>query len=79
MLLEEYDYETDIEVQREEAYQIGEQTGRNKGREEGRQEEKEKFSKLTHCLFKDGRLEELTNAMDDPKIYDKLLEEYGII
>ena len=35
MLLDEYDYETDIEVQREEAYQIGEQAGLNKGREEG--------------------------------------------
>lgn len=40
---------------------------------------KEKFSKLTHCLFEDGQLEELTEAMDDPKLYDKLLKEYKII
>ena len=36
MLLDEYDYETDIEVQREEARE----EGRKLGREEGREEEK---------------------------------------
>ena len=35
MLLDEYDYETDIEVQREEAYQSGERAGIDKGRKEG--------------------------------------------
>ena len=36
MLLDEYDYETDIEVQREE----GREQGKEEGREEGRKEEK---------------------------------------
>ena len=44
MLLDEYDYETDIEVQREEAREEGSKQGREegqkKGREEGRIEEK---------------------------------------
>ena len=44
MLLDEYDYETDIEVQREEAREEGRKQGREegqkKGREEGRIEEK---------------------------------------
>ena len=45
MLLDEYDYETDIEVQREEAYQIGEQAGLNKGREEGTLQDHLRFQK----------------------------------
>ena len=35
MLLDEYDYETDIEVQREEAREQGREEGRTQGREEG--------------------------------------------
>ena len=38
MLLDEYDYETDIEVQREEAREEGRNPGREEGREQGRQE-----------------------------------------
>ena len=38
MLLDEYDYETDIEVQREEAREQGRAEGREEGREQGRAE-----------------------------------------
>lgn len=38
MLRAEYDYELDIQVQREEAYEQGEQTGRQQGEEIGKQE-----------------------------------------
>ena len=38
MLLDEYDYETDIEVQREEAREQGREEGRKQGREEGRKQ-----------------------------------------
>ena len=43
MLLDEYDYETDIEVQREEAREEGREEGRKLGREEGREEERKEF------------------------------------
>lgn len=38
MLKAEYDYELDIQVQREEAYEQGEQAGRQRGEEIGKQE-----------------------------------------
>ena len=38
MLLDEYDYETDIEVQREEAREEGRKEGREEGRKQGREE-----------------------------------------
>ena len=41
MLLDEYDYETDIEVQREEAREQGRAEGREEGREQGRAEGRE--------------------------------------
>ena len=37
-LLDEYDYETDIEVQRDEAREQGREEGRKQGREEGRKQ-----------------------------------------
>ena len=41
ILLDEYDYETDIEVQREEAREQGRAEGREEGREQGRAEGRE--------------------------------------
>jgi len=35
-LIAEYDYDTDISVQRNEAYEMGIEKGREEGREEGR-------------------------------------------
>ena len=43
MLLDEYDYETDIEVQREEAREEGRKLGREEGRMQGREEERKEF------------------------------------
>ena len=57
MLLDEYDYETDIEVQREEAYQIGEQAGLNKGREEGRKEGRKEGTLQKICSLIQKKLE----------------------
>ena len=45
MLLDEYDYETDIEVQREEAREEGRKQGREEGREEGRKQGREEGRK----------------------------------
>jgi len=38
MLIAEYDYDLDVEVQREEAYAAGKEEGRQEGREEGQKE-----------------------------------------
>ena len=38
MLIAEYDYDLDVEVQREEAYAAGRQEGQQEGRQEGQQE-----------------------------------------
>ena len=48
MLLDEYDYETDIEVQREEARE----EGRKMGREEGREEKRKNSSKKSVLSFR---------------------------
>ena len=45
MLLDEYDYETDIEVQREEAREEGRKQGKEEGREEGRKQGEEEGRK----------------------------------
>ena len=37
-LIAEYDYDTDISVQRNEAYEMGVEKGREEGREEGKEE-----------------------------------------
>ena len=59
MLMAEYDYETDIAVQREEA------------REEG----EENMARLTDQLLAEGRIEECRRAMKDKAYRKKLMEE----
>ena len=51
MLLDEYDYETDIEVQREEAREEGRKQGREEGQKKGREEGQKKGRE-------EGRIEE---------------------
>ena len=38
----------------------------------------EKVNRLTACLIKDGRTEELFQATQDSELQEKLMEEYGI-
>ena len=68
MLLDEYDYETDIEVQREEAREEGRKQGREegqkKGREEGRIEEK-KCSHPEKNLKKEKTISEIADDLED--------------
>ena len=82
MLIAEYDYDMDIEVQREEAYFEGREEGRQEGREEGRQEGREegieKLNNLNACLIRDNRLEDLKKSLEDKEYQKQLLEEYGL-
>ena len=74
MLLDEYDYETDIEVQREEAREegrkLGREEGRMQGREEGREEERKEFlqkicSLIQKKLEKGKTVSEIANDLED--------------
>ncbi len=59
MLLDEYDYETDIEVQREEAREEGRKLGREEGREE------EKSSLIRKKLEKGKTISEIADDLED--------------
>ena len=63
MLLDEYDYETDIEVQREEAREQGREEGQKKGREEGRIEEKSAL--IRKKLEKGKTISEIADDLED--------------
>ena len=65
--LAEYDYETDIAVQREEA--------REEGREEGHKEGEENMARLTDQLLAEGLIEECRRAAKDRAYRKKLIEE----
>ena len=74
MLLDEYDYETDIEVQREEAREegrkLGREEGRMQGREEGREEERKEFlqkicSLIQKKLEKGKTISEIADDLED--------------
>ena len=67
MLLAEYDYETDIAVQREEA--------REEGREEGHKEGEENMARLTDQLLAEGLIEECRRVAKDKAYREKLMKE----
>lgn len=67
MLTAEYDYEMDIEVQREEAFENGEKVGI------------EKVNQLYAKLKQLGRTDDILKAIEDAEYQKKLLEEYKII
>lgn len=66
MLVAEYDYDMDIEVQREEAF------------EEGREEGEHRITELYRKLMTDNRMEDLKKSMNDSKYQKQLLEEYDL-
>ena len=63
MLLDEYDYETDIEVQREEAREQGREEGRKQGREEGRKAERSTL--IQKKLEKGKTISEIADDLED--------------
>ncbi len=66
MLTAEYDYDMDIEVQREEAF------------ENGVKQTTHRISELMACLTKDNRLEELAKSAKDPAFLEQLMKEYNL-
>lgn len=75
MLIAEYDYNTDIEVQREEAFGQGEAKGRAEGKAEGMN----LLNSLMKLLIRDNRYDDLKRAVEDPDYQKELIKEYGII
>ncbi len=70
MLLAEYDYETDIAVQREEAHE----EGYGQGYEQG----ETVMAELTDKLLGAGRIKDCQRAMRDRKFRKQLIQELGI-
>ena len=74
MLMSEYNYEQDIEVQREEAFEEGEKLGRKEGEKRGQK----RFADLATKLIEAGRSEDIIKAAQDLKLCNKLYREYDI-
>ena len=78
MLMSEYNYEQDIEVQREEAYEEGRKFGLTEGQKLGRKEGEGVFAKLVQILMEKNRLEDLKKATEDEAYRSELLKEFHI-
>ena len=82
MLMSEYNYEQDIEVQREEAFEEGERLGRQEGeklgRKEGEKRGQKRFAALAETLIEAGRSEDVIKAAQDFELCEKLYQEYDI-
>ena len=82
MLMSEYNYEQDIEVQREEAFEegkkIGQEEGEKRGKKIGQEEGEKKFAALTMKLIADGRMDDVKRAAQDIELRKKLYQEYEI-
>lgn len=70
MLVAEYDYEMDVEVQREEAFESGKDIGKEQGID--------LFGKLVQHLLEDNRMNELKRVTEDKEFQRKLMKEYGL-
>ena len=74
MLMSEYNYEQDIEVQREEAFEEGERLGREEGEKRGQK----RFAALATKLIEAGRSEDIIKAAQNFEFCETLYEEYNI-
>ena len=70
MLLAEYDYDTDIAVQREEAHE----EGYGQGYEQG----ETVMAELTDKLLGAGRIKDCQRAMKDKEFRKQIIQELGI-
>lgn len=78
MLMSEYNYEQDIEVQREEAFEEGERLGREEGERAGREKEQKRFAALAAKLIESGRNEDIIKAAQNFEFCETLYKEYNI-
>ena len=74
MLMSEYNYEQDIEVQREEAYESGISEGKKLGIAAG----EERYSRLLIKLSEDGKSELILKVANDPDFREELYKKYHI-
>lgn len=70
MLMSEYNYEQDLEVQREEAFEDGFEKGCICG--------EERLTTLITKLSKDNRNEDILQIAYDSNLREKLYKEYGL-
>ena len=66
MILEEFDLEKHIRLEKKESLAKGITLGQNL------------FATLTQCLLTDSRIDDLKKAAEDPKYLEQLLREYNI-
>lgn len=66
MLMSEYNYEQDIKVQREEAFEEGQKLGQKC------------MAKLIRILVEDNRFDDLKKASEEPDYLEKLLREFDL-
>ena len=85
MLLDEYDYETDIEVQREEAREEGRKQGREEGRKQGEEEGRKQGTLQKTCALIQKKLEKgktISEIADDLEDTEEniahLIEEFHL-
>lgn len=78
MLMSEYNYEQDIEVQREEAYEEGKKLGISEGKKLGIVAGEERYSRLLIKLSEEGKSDQILKVAHDPDLREKLYKEYHI-
>lgn len=78
MLMSEYNYEQDIEVQREEAFEEGQKIGQEIGQEIGQKIGQKRFALLAANLIRDGRADDVIRAGEDEAFCEKLYLEYDV-
>ncbi|MGN0484664.1 MAG: hypothetical protein ACI4HI_14035 [Lachnospiraceae bacterium] len=67
-----------LEYETKTAYNKGWKDGEERGEEKGEKRGEKKHARLMKALLKDGRMEELELALDNPEILSKLYKEYQI-
>ena len=78
MLMSEYNYEQDIEVQREEAYEEGKKLGISEGKKLGIVAGEDRYSRLLIKLSEEGKSDQILKIAHDPDFREKLYKEYHI-
>ena len=82
MLMSEYNYEQDIKVQREEAFEegekLGQELGKKIGKSEGITEGRQSVSKLIQILTGQNRFDDLKRASRYPEYLEELLREFDL-
>ena len=61
-----------------EAEERGEKRGEERGEKRGEKRGEERINRLHALLIQDGRIEDLTRAVQDKEFQWRLMEEYGI-